>query len=56
LNELSETGIAIGDTTIEFSLKALVCDASPRSFLKCIIGHIGYYSCERCVAQGKITE
>ena len=24
----------------------------PRSFVKCIIGHTGYYSCERCEAKG----
>jgi len=53
LCELSETGITIGNTNIEFSLKALVCDAPARSFLKRIIAHTGYYSCERCVIKGE---
>ncbi|KAG1653603.1 hypothetical protein GQR58_025471 [Nymphon striatum] len=30
------------------SLKAFVCDAPARSFLKCTKGHTGYYACERC--------
>jgi len=31
----------------------LVCDAPARSFLKRIIAHTGYYSCERCVIKGE---
>ena len=29
-----------------------ICDAPARSFLKCIIGHTGYYSCESCIVKG----
>ena len=33
-------------------IKALVCDAPARQFIKCIKGHSGYYSCERCETKG----
>ena len=33
-----------------------ICDAPARAFLKCITGHNGYYSCERCTAQGKSVQ
>ena len=29
-----------------------MCDAPARSFLKCIINHTGYSSCERCCIHG----
>ena len=28
---------------------AFICDATARSFLKCVKGYGGYYGCERCV-------
>lgn len=31
---------------------AFICDAPARAFLKCIKGHSGYSSCERCVQSG----
>ncbi len=31
---------------------AFICDAPARAFLKCIKGHSGYSSCERCVQPG----
>ena len=49
---LRNTGILYNDTCIGFSLKSIVCDAPAISFLKCIIGHTGYYSCERCIVKG----
>jgi len=35
------------------SIKAFICDRPARAFLKCIIGHGGYFACERCPVQGK---
>ena len=32
---------------------AFICDATARSFLKCVKGHGGYYECERCVQKGE---
>lgn len=34
-------------------LGAVVCDAPARAFVKCIKGHSGYDSCERCVQRGE---
>ena len=51
-NELKHTPIKIGDRQIKFSLKSFICDAPARSFIKCLIGHNGYFFCERCVVKG----
>ena len=34
------------------TLKCFVCDAPARSFLKQMILHTGYHSCERCCVKG----
>ena len=34
------------------TIKAFICDAPARAFVKCIIGHSGYHSCERCTVVG----
>ena len=30
-----------------FQIRVIICDAPARAFIKCIIGHTGYFSCER---------
>ncbi|XP_065672191.1 uncharacterized protein LOC136090015 [Hydra vulgaris] len=34
------------------AIKAFICDAPARAFVKCIIGHSGYHSCERSTVVG----
>ena len=34
----------------------LPCDAPARQFLKCVKGHSGFYSCERCEIKGESTD
>ncbi|XP_065676298.1 uncharacterized protein LOC136092306 [Hydra vulgaris] len=34
------------------TIKAFICDAPARAFVKCIIGHSGYHSCERYTVVG----
>nr|XP_004211767.1 uncharacterized protein LOC101239334 [Hydra vulgaris] len=41
-----------GNEKLQVNIKAIVCDAPARAFVKCIIGHSGYHSCERCVEVG----
>jgi len=53
VNKLTEEGISIKGKNYEFCLKAFVCNASARFFLKCLVGHTGYFSCERCVVKGQ---
>ena len=53
VSNLASNGVLIGTKKFEFTLKVIVCHAPARSFLKCIIGHTGYYSCERCSVKGE---
>ena len=38
---------------ISVHIKALVCDAPARALVKCVKGHTGYHSCERCTVKGE---
>ena len=40
------------DKHFNLTIKYFLCDALARSFLKCIINHTGYSSCERCCIHG----
>ena len=50
--QIIENDFAWDDKTYSVKIKALVCDAPARQFVKCIKGHSGYYSCERCEIKG----
>nr|XP_047135323.1 uncharacterized protein LOC101237186 [Hydra vulgaris] len=55
VNELSillQNGIKTPYKHYLVSLKSFCCDAPARQFLKSIISHNGYDSCERCVIRG----
>ncbi|XP_065642187.1 uncharacterized protein LOC136073859 [Hydra vulgaris] len=49
---LSNEGLYYDNKKINVKHKAFIYDAPSRCFLKCIQGHTGYYSCERCQIQG----
>ena len=36
----------------DVSVRSFICDAPARSFLKGIVSHTGYFSCERCTIKG----
>ena len=38
---------------ITVSIKSFVCDAPARAFLKCVVNHTGYSSCEKCEIKGE---
>ena len=51
-NELAVDGIFYQDRHYNLTIRYFLCDAPARSFLKCIINHTGYSSCERCCIHG----
>jgi hypothetical protein len=52
LDKLKIHGIHFEGRHFPFSLKCFCCDAPARCFLKGIVGHTGYFSCERCRVKG----
>ena len=52
LKSLLSQRIVISHHVYTLFLVVFLCDAPARSFLKCTIGHIGYWSCERCLVKG----
>lgn len=53
MNRLSTIGMEHNGVSVKISVKAFVCDAPARAFLKSIIYHTGYNSCERCEEVGE---
>lgn len=51
--ELQRKQITVNGHKIHVHIKAFVCDAPARAFLKCIKGHNGYDCCERCTIKGE---
>ena len=52
LKNLISKAIVISHQVYALSLVAFLFDAPARFFLKCTIGHTGYWSCERCLVKG----
>lgn len=50
---LLTVGLTFNSKTYIFTIKVFICDAPARAYLKCVKGHTGYYSCERCVIEGE---
>ena len=50
--KLKVNGIQFNSQKLSLDIKCLLCDAPARSFLKCAVGHTGYYACERCLIKG----
>lgn len=36
-------------------IQCIICDAPAKSYIKCIKGHTGYYSCSKCCIQGEFS-
>ncbi|KAK4877644.1 hypothetical protein RN001_010150 [Aquatica leii] len=45
-------GIIINGTFYIIKIKAFVCDAPAKAFIKCIKNHTGYSSCSKCYIEG----
>ena len=51
---LKNDGLVVtSNKTITISIKCFVCDAPARAFLKCVVNHKGYSSCEMCEIKGE---
>ena len=51
--ELTVNGLELKGTVFSVSIHSFVCDAPARQYLKKIIAHSGFHSCERCVIRGE---
>ena len=48
-----DVSINVKSYTFKVGIDKFILDAPARAFLKCIIGHSGYFSCERCEEPGE---
>lgn len=53
LIHFSNNGYIYNENIIKVRLFALICDARAKSFVLCVKGHTGFYSCTKCVIKGK---
>ncbi|XP_077505009.1 uncharacterized protein LOC144114879 [Amblyomma americanum] len=56
VRNLSCNGLMVKGVHVNVCLKAVICDAPARSFVKAITGHTGYHACERCSQKGHYLE
>lgn len=52
MTEINENGVEVNGVLYTINIIRIVSDAPARSLIKCIKGHTGYGSCDRCVAKG----
>lgn len=55
-SQLEINGIEFDGKKIPIKIKAFLCDAPARQFLKGIKSHNGYYGCERCQIKGESVD
>ena len=56
LQVLMENGVPHKTTVHKVTLRAFICDAPARAFLKCIKGHNALHGCERCLSVATSVE
>ena len=52
---ICNNGLTVSNKTVKVRIGAFICDAPARADLKKIVGHSGYFSCERCIQKGVIA-
>ncbi|XP_065640505.1 uncharacterized protein LOC136073076 [Hydra vulgaris] len=53
-NNLIKYGLYVNGKHINIKIRAFICDAPARAFIKCIAGHTSKNGCERCTSVGII--
>lgn len=51
--KLTINGLAFSDRMVHFEIKAFICDAPAKAFIKNIKSHTGYFSCTKCCQEGE---
>ena len=52
LDVILVTPLTYSNMVYEVRLRSFICDAPARAYLKGIVSHTGYFSCERCTIKG----
>ena len=52
VKHLEEFGYSVNGEIVSARIGSFVCDAPARAFLKGVVHHSGYHSCERCTIHG----
>ncbi len=55
IEQLIHSGFSWLGKVFSVTLRAFICDAPARAYLKCIKGHTGYFACEKCTTEGTYT-
>lgn len=53
LLDITRNGIVVKEKSYRVEISCFVADRPARSFVKCVKGHGGYHSCERCDDEGE---
>lgn len=53
IQDLVNNGFEYDGRIYNVTIRALICDAPARAYLKRIVSHTGYHSCEKCVIRGE---
>ncbi|XP_077255479.1 uncharacterized protein LOC143893691, partial [Temnothorax americanus] len=51
--ELVNNGFVFQGRVLPFTIKGFICDAPAKSFITYCKGHLGFYSCTKCIQKGK---
>lgn len=53
---LLEEGFYFKNVQYTVEIHSFICDAPARSYIKCVKSHGGYFSCDKCVEEGRYFE
>ncbi|CAG9771466.1 unnamed protein product [Ceutorhynchus assimilis] len=48
-----ENGFRFKNIEVKVQISKIICDAPAKSFILCVKGHTGYFSCTKCVQEGE---